>query len=333
MSENIICAFSVSKFSALNPSTFQNRYEFERVLDDWVFMCFFVGNDFLPHLPSLEIREGAIDRLIELYKKCVYKTNVSNPDLTCRHTVPFFIFSQGYLTDSGEVDLDRVQMILRDLGFAEDEIFRQRQRRELSYRAREKMNKKRKMAEDHSHVNHSKFGAQPLGRQPEKMQNARQEMANFRMKGAGTGSSNYKLEGVNARAALEAMIRPDGEGSKGEGSRKRTHDESEQGGEEEEEEDPQANDEVRLWEAGFKDRYYESKFDVDSSNLQFRTSVALQYIKGLCWVLKYYYQGCASWNWYFPYHYAPFASDFVHIGGLSTKFEKGTKPVGASILF
>jgi hypothetical protein len=38
-------------------------------------------------------------------------------------------------------------------------------------------------------------------------------------------------------------------------------------------------------------------------------------------------QGCASWKWYFPYHYAPFASDFVNIAEVSTEFEKETKPV------
>lgn len=59
----------------------------------------------------------------------------------------------------------------------------------------------------------------------------------------------------------------------------------------------------------------------------FRNQVALHYVRGLCWVLRYYYQGCASWKWYFPYHYAPFASDFCNIAGLSTEFETGTEPV------
>lgn len=54
--------------------------------------------------------------------------------------------------------------------------------------------------------------------------------------------------------------------------------------------EPLPNDEVRLWESGFKDRYYESKFDVTTDNIAFRHKVGLEYVRGLCWVLHYYYQ-------------------------------------------
>ena len=32
-------------------------------------MTFLVGNDFLPHLPSLDISEGAFDRLFAVYRE------------------------------------------------------------------------------------------------------------------------------------------------------------------------------------------------------------------------------------------------------------------------
>lgn len=36
------------------------KVDTERLVDDFILMCIFVGNDFIPHVPSLEISEVSI---------------------------------------------------------------------------------------------------------------------------------------------------------------------------------------------------------------------------------------------------------------------------------
>jgi 5'-3' exoribonuclease 1 len=40
----------------------------ESAVNDFIFMCFTVGNDFLPHIPGIEIIEGGIDFMLDVYK-------------------------------------------------------------------------------------------------------------------------------------------------------------------------------------------------------------------------------------------------------------------------
>ncbi|KAL7116081.1 hypothetical protein ACP275_04G221000 [Erythranthe tilingii] len=88
------------------------EYDAERVIDDFIFISFFLGNDFLPRMPTFGTNEGCLDLLIHVYKK------------------EFQRFG-GYLVDmqkaedkfGGYVDFERIERFMLTVGEYEDKIF------------------------------------------------------------------------------------------------------------------------------------------------------------------------------------------------------------------
>jgi len=66
---------------------------------------FFVGNDFLPRLPSLSIKDGAINELLALHKQVL-------PEI------------DGYLVNSGDLNYNKIEYFLKNLTEIENNLFK-----------------------------------------------------------------------------------------------------------------------------------------------------------------------------------------------------------------
>jgi 5'-3' exoribonuclease 2 len=317
-------------------------YNLERALDDWVFMCFFVGNDFLPHLPSLEIRDQGIDTLIGIWRDLV-------PQMT------------DYVTKDGYPDMKRVQQILQALASKEAEIFRKRKEtsdRQAAKRARREAYRERdaggrggrgggngpppfkRVKEDTStYLNAGITFFAPQDAQSNEVRSMTTDLMLIRNQSNKSAAAKLKelmkakAEGAAAEPTQDGEPSSTPETTSPLGKRKADAiEESENGTPVQSTPDTPATpaepapkdgempeDTVKLWEPGYEERYYAQKFGVAPDDVAFRHKVAREYAKGLCWVLAYYMQGCPSWTWYFPYHYAPFAADFVGIEDLDPR--------------
>lgn len=73
-----------------------------------------------------------------------------------------------------------------------------------------------------------------------------------------------------------------------------------------------------------KEKFYTEKFRIEPCDfLEFRSKISQSYIEALSWICLYYYKGVASWSWFYPFHYSPFASDLRVDQYQNNNFELG----------
>jgi 5'-3' exoribonuclease 2 len=334
------------------------KFDIERIIDDFVFVCFFVGNDFLPHLPSLDIRDGALDFLIEVYKDLL-------------PSMGEYVTSPG-----GNVNLGQLDVLLSKVGEVEDQVFQTRKAAEDKEQVKRNRQSQYSKKQNGNTVRDNLLSQgdprsqlTALSRGGDKKSSVENEAAAAKIKNLlqkiDTAKSAGKVTEVDDE---ELELGDDNKGTKRKlqessitesaGAQKQKQEEksdvssakvtSKKAVDKKELADAVKNklkakeqkiiegnkdtviDTVKFHEYGWKARYYEDNFkkeDIAASGGLKR--MCLTYIEGLCWVLKYYYQGCPSWNWYYPFHYAPFASDLVNVDTYDIKFQlsKPFKPV------
>lgn len=100
-------------------------YSLERVIDDFILLAVFVGNDFLPNLPDLHIHENGLEKLFEVYKKVLPGLGES-PLLYSYMQMPLVltrIRPDGYINESGTINVKRLQVVLDEMAQWEQEVF------------------------------------------------------------------------------------------------------------------------------------------------------------------------------------------------------------------
>ena len=81
-----------------------NQLSVDNIIRDYLFICFLLGNDFLPHSPSLHIGGGSIDYLLECYG----------------NTIAEFKSNQSLIDDNFNINITVFKKLLENISYEED---------------------------------------------------------------------------------------------------------------------------------------------------------------------------------------------------------------------
>lgn len=290
-------------------------FDLERVIDDFILMAFFVGNDFLPNLPNLHINEGALALMFKVYKSVLPKGG-------------------GYINDGGVINMPRLAILLEELSHVEYRFF-ESENSDQSWFKSKQMAKEDVMVKGKTKGKLVMTTAQRnIWKQAKAYIDSRSD-APFDLPASLPAADRKFVENLADDFNLEWRTIDNDEGARhlqlsfkpkpvGQG------DESDESQDEESQaaifrikkqyENAQTVDvskadaqaamdqqyEVKFQE--WKNKYYSEKFEWDRKNEVELTKLCENYVQGLQWVLFYYYRGVVSWPWYYQYHYSPMIS-------------------------
>lgn len=307
------------------PGALKFDFDLERVIDDFILMAFFVGNDFLPNLPNLHINEGALALMFKIYKNILPKTN-------------------GYINEGGVINMKRLAILLDELSHVEYRFFESDVADQSWFNAK-KMSKKDVMLKEKTPDQHTMTSRQKRIWQDVKSFLTDQSMQLIDLPEDLAAIDRKFFENLATKLELEYRSVQDEVGNR--------HMQlyrpivSENDITEVENSCSNISDTIKLYDDAktidisvaqnkeemdllyeekfqqWKDAYYQLKFEWDRNNDLELVKLCENYVQGLQWVLFYYYRGVASWAWYYQYHYSPMISDVIKGLNADLKFELG----------
>ncbi|KAL7936678.1 exonuclease N-terminus domain-containing protein [Trichoderma chlorosporum] len=311
-------------------------FDLERVIDDFILMAFFVGNDFLPNLPGLHINEGALANMFRIYKSVLPQC-------------------EGYINENGVINMPRLQRLLDELSKTELDHF-EYEVSDQKWFASKQMEKKLE----------ERNGTKPRSQKNNQLiltsfqrdlwkQKIRPFISNRSQQPLDLGSDLKAADRKFVQDLADSMRLQWSTEEDEEGNRrlkiafppkKETSDDDDDDDEEGNlaayrvmksydkatvvdvtPEDAEKHYDQLYQEKyqGWKTKYYLQKFEEwpQDKYEEEQKKLCENYIQGLQWVLYYYYKGIASWPWFYAYHYAPLTSDVTKGLGADLNFKKG----------
>lgn len=334
-------------------STLPFPYSLEAVIDDFILICIFVGNDFLPHLPDLHINEGALELLFAIYKNILPQAG-------------------GYLNEGGVLRVERLQLLLEglkdfertkleqavtELGGHDVEttakdsakrLAKARGRGDLVLTPAQKHvfdqvrvlvesqrpgatsdsstptdvvipPEQASSAEDRKFLQqltdslHLKLSMDDYDPETDGTKTTVGMLPSWVDDNSDSDESDDPIAQAESRAAIDRVLKKYAQ-AKIETTAAAAQEDADRA--------RQARLDASILKT--KTKYYKEKMGLNFSDHKAINTLAYRYIEGLQWVLFYYYRGVVSWGWFYDYHYAPRIGDLANVSEMKFDFELGT---------